>query len=188
MQKAVSSLEEVWKDIPGYEGWYQVSNLGRVKRLKKIHYSFGQKHIIEREKILNTSKTKKGYLNVVLTNDGNNKKSFRVHRLVAMVFIPNTENKNEVDHINRIRDDNRVSNLRWATARENRINSSKCTLLEYKGVVKHLSEWCKIKNKKIPTVVRRLQSGWSVEDALDNPVDTRFYKKNQEVYKHGRTN
>lgn len=170
-------MEEIWKDIPGYEGWYQVSNLGRIKRLKKIHCSFGQRHIVEREKILNTSRTKKGYLNVVLTNDGKNKKTFRVHRLVAMAFIPNIYNKPEVDHINRIRNDNRVSNLRWATGKENRMNTSKCTLLEYKGEIKHLSEWCEIKNKKIPTVVRRLQNGWSIEDALEKPIDTRFYKK-----------
>lgn len=169
--------EEIWKDILGYEDWYQVSNFGRVKRLKKVHCNHGKTNIIEREHILTPSTDRKGYQVVILSNAGGKRKHCKVHRLVAETFLQNTERKPQVDHINRVRSDNRVENLRWVTNAENQLNSKSNTLLEYKGETKHLSEWCKLKCKKLPTVVRRLQNGWSVEDALDKPIDTRFYKK-----------
>ena len=170
-------MEEVWKDIPGYEGWYQVSNLGRVKRIKKVHCNHGNRNIIEREHILTPTKDRKGYLIVILSNDGNNKKHCKVHRLVAEAFIPNIEKKPQVDHINRIKNDNRVCNLRWVTNSENQYNSTNTRLLNYKGEMIPLTILCNMKNIKRSTVLRRLKSGWSVEDAVDNPVDTRFYKK-----------
>ena len=170
-------MEEVWKDIPGYEGWYQVSNLGRVKRLKKVHCNHGKVNIVEREHILTPSMDKKGYLIVILTNNGEKKKYFKVHRLVAESFIENNQNKPQVDHINRIKDDNRVENLRWVTNSENQYNSSKTTWLNYKGELIPLTILCEMKNIKTHTVIRRLKAGWSVEDAVEKPVDTRFYKK-----------
>lgn len=98
---------EVWKDINGYEGLYQVSNLGNVKSLK-----YGK------ERILKPDVSKFGYLFVDLCKN-NICKSFRVHRLVAIVFIPNLENKEQVNHINGIKTDNMVQNLEWVTAKEN---------------------------------------------------------------------
>lgn len=99
--------EEIWKDIPGYEDYYQVSNFGRIKsfhggvsKIKKLCYSPG------------------GYVQVGLTK---NKKlsCFRIHRLVAISFLTRIEGKNEVDHINGIKIDNRVTNLRWVNKSEN---------------------------------------------------------------------
>lgn len=101
--------EEIWKDIEGYEGLYQVSNIGRVKSLN--YNRTGE------EKILKLCKVR-GYLYVGLCKDGKNK-SLKVHRLVATAFIPNPENKPNIDHINTIRTDNRVENLHWVTQREN---------------------------------------------------------------------
>lgn len=99
-------MEEIWKDIKGYEGLYQVSNLGRVKSL--FRYS----------KILKNKIGNNGYCTVCLY--GNKKPCFKlVHRLVAEAFIPNPDGKPCVDHINTVRDDNRVENLRWCTTREN---------------------------------------------------------------------
>lgn len=104
---------ENWKDIEGYEGLYQVSNIGRVKRLA------GFKCNVER--FLTGSKDKDGYILICLSKDGNAKK-YKLHRLVALHFIPNIENKPEIDHINTIKTDNRVENLKWVTRKENANN------------------------------------------------------------------
>ena len=100
---------EVWKDIEGYEGLYQISNKGRVKSL---NYNRTKK-----AKILKQSTDKKGYLHVVLKGL-KPWKSALVHRLVATAFIPNINNKPTVDHLNTIKIDNDVKNLKWATYKE----------------------------------------------------------------------
>lgn len=99
-------MEEIWKDIPGYEGLYQVSNLGNVKSLYN-----------NRLLKLCWRNTKKEYKAVYLSKK--TKKTFFVHRLVAIAFIPNPDNKPCVDHINGDRLDNRVDNLKWVTNKEN---------------------------------------------------------------------
>lgn len=170
-------MVEVWKDIEGYEGWYQVSNLGRVKRLKKVHCNHGKTNIVEREHILTPSEDRKGYLVVILSNGGKERKHIKVHRLVANAFIENNEDKPQIDHINRNKKDNRAENLRWVTNSENQFNSSKTRILNYKGREVPLTILCNEKGIQRGTVLRRLKSGWSVEDSLDVPVDTRFYKK-----------
>ena len=123
---------EEWRPIKGYEGLYEVSNLGRVKSLERtVIYIDGRKKEIK-EKIL-VGRKKKGYLIVMLCKEGNNK-NYAIHRLVAEAFIPNPDNKPQIDHINTIVDDNRVENLRWVTPKENSNNSltrshkSKCQL------------------------------------------------------------
>lgn len=109
---------EIWKDIEGYEGLYQVSNEGRVKSIERtITMSNGRPRLI-RERILKQSLQSKGYYFVILCNDSEGKHKY-VHRLVAEAFIPNLENKPCIDHINTIRTDNRVENLRWCTNKEN---------------------------------------------------------------------
>ena len=95
---------EEWKDVLGYEGLYQVSSLGNVRR-------------DGRNRKLN--KTPNGYHKMDLYKDAVCK-CFGVHRLVAINFIPNPDNKPEVDHINKNIIDNRVENLRWVTSKENK--------------------------------------------------------------------
>lgn len=108
---------EIWKDIEGYEGLYQVSDQGRVKSLQ-----YGK------ERILKPGLSKYGYLSVTLYKDGN-KKIYRVNRLVALAFIPNDdpEHKTQCNHINELTTDNRAVNLNWMTPKEN-INW--CTCIE----------------------------------------------------------
>lgn len=100
---------EIWKPIEGFPK-YKVSNLGRVKSLGFIN-NLGH---FRKGIILKPWDDGKGYLKVQL-----HKKSFRVHRLVAQEFIPNPENKPQVNHKNGIKSDNRVENLEWVTNAEN---------------------------------------------------------------------
>ena len=112
---------EIWKDIPEFEGYYQVSNKGRVKSLARRVKGPKKNGRLLKERILSLGCDNYGYCLVNLQKEGK-KKTVTVHKLVARAFIPNPENKKEVDHINTIRIDNRVENLRWATRKENAHN------------------------------------------------------------------
>ena len=106
---------EIWKDIPEYEGKYQVSNLGRVKSLQRWS---GTKYY-NREYILNNYVNKKnGYVYVYLTKN-NKGKNIRLHRLVAQAFIPNPNNYLYINHKDCDRTNNNVNNLEWCTASYN---------------------------------------------------------------------
>lgn len=98
--------EEIWKDIPEYEGIYQASNLGRIRSLKK-----------KAPRILKQCLKEDGYNRVNLYKDGKYK-NCQVHRLVALTFVPNPDNKPTVDHIDRDKTNNNIENLRWATSLE----------------------------------------------------------------------
>lgn len=114
---------EIWKDVVGYEGIYQVSNFGRVKSLEKTFWSTKNNSFsTNKEFIRKLSNTRKGYLRTGLMKDLK-QKPFLVHRLVAIAFIDNPENKPEINHINGIKTDNRVENLEWVTTKENVIHS-----------------------------------------------------------------
>jgi hypothetical protein len=108
------SGEQEWRDIEGYGGIYvgvyQVSNDGCVRRVKT-------------GRVLKPCPHSNGYLTVCLCMDGK-RETCNVHRLVAEGFVPNPDNKPEVDHIDRDKQNNRVSNLRWATRSENNINTA----------------------------------------------------------------
>ena len=100
-------MQEIWKDVVGHEGLYLVSNLGNVKTL------------LTRKKLLKPAYDKDGYLRVALTTKDNKRKNYYVHRLVLSAFVPNTENKPCVNHIDGIRDNNKLENLEWCTFSEN---------------------------------------------------------------------
>lgn len=106
-------MEEIWKDIEGYEGLYQVSNLGRVK---SFYAKNGRLSI--QSHILKPKIDKYGYLKLTLCKD-KNYKYVTVHRLVATTFIDNLENKPEVNHKDGNKLNNYVNNLEWVTGLEN---------------------------------------------------------------------
>ena len=101
---------EEWKNVKGFEGLYQISNYGRVKSLK---YNKSSKI-----KIMKVHQDKDGYIQVKLSKEAK-QYTFKVHRLVATHFLENPDLKSEVNHINEIKDDNKVTNLQWVTPKEN---------------------------------------------------------------------
>ena len=109
---------EIWKDIKGYENLYQISNMGRVKSLERIIIRCDNKTQTIKEKILKTRIGNNGYYTIILSKKGEIKK-IDIHRLIAIAFIPNPDNKPCIDHINGDRTDNRIENLRWVTQKEN---------------------------------------------------------------------
>lgn len=98
-------MEEVWKDIPNYEKYYQVSNLGRIKSIRN-------------NKILSLRKDYRGYLDILLSVNGI-KKRYKVHRLVGMAFIPNPDNLPQINHKDENKENNNVLNLEWCTNKYN---------------------------------------------------------------------
>lgn len=110
-------MDEIWKPIDGYEGKYEVSNMGRIKSLPREAWN-GHGIMVLRERILRPGINSKGYESVNLYIK-NKRENVLIHQVVAKTFIPNPEGKPCVDHINTIRRDNRVENLRWCTQKEN---------------------------------------------------------------------
>lgn len=147
----------VWKDIPGYEGLYQINNYGIVKSL---YYG--------KEKILKMSIANTGYYNVSLRNN-KNQKTAMVHKLVAICFLNHQPNgyKLVIDHINDNKLDNRVENLQIVT---NRFNSHK-TQGKYSSKFKGVS-WNKFANKWVSTI--RINSKKKYLGYFDNELDAHF--------------
>jgi hypothetical protein len=142
-------MEEIFKDIPNYEGLYQVSNLGNVKSLSREILIRSKHASIIKEKILKPSINTTGYYFVNLYKNGKIK-SFTIHKLVAITFlnhIPDGTTKIVVDHINNNSLDNRLKNLQLVSHRENLSKDKKFGSSQYVGV-----SWYKSKNKWISQI------------------------------------
>jgi hypothetical protein len=167
-------MEEVWKDIENYEGLYQVSNLGNVKRLK------GKGCVSER--LIAKSINKSGYIYRGFHNKGTYRK-FKEHRLVANAFIDNPYNKPTVNHINGIKTDNRVENLEWCTYLENKQHAIKTGLTNTKGVKNH---FCKLTEEQVLEIreigFSKTRTYLGIKYGISSNTVTKIIKK--EIWKH----
>lgn len=125
-------MPEIWKSIKDYEGLYQISNYGRVKSLEKYvkRRKCGIKYFPEI--IMKPVSDKDGYLSVTFNVDGK-AKTFKVHRLVAQAFIPNPNDKPQVNHKDGNKKNNNVDNLEWVTGKENIQHAYKTNLMNQSG-------------------------------------------------------
>ncbi len=137
-------MEEIWKDIPNYEGYYQASNLGRIKSLSRIVLRKGKYPFMSKEKVLKPALIPLGYCQIVLHKNGI-KKGKSIHSLVAESFLNHKPNGHKlvVNHKNFNREDNRVENLEIITNRENTNKKHIKSSSKYVGVYfyKRVSKW-----------------------------------------------
>lgn len=122
-------VEEIWKDIEGYEGKYQVSNLGNARSLDRYvkHNTSKTKEIFRKGQNLKPLKNHKGYLSIDIGTGKGDRKTVFIHRMVAKAFIPNPKpNKyNQINHKNGIKSDNRAVNLEWCNNSINQLHAYK---------------------------------------------------------------
>ena len=174
-------LEEVFKDCKYYEELYEVSNYGRVRNKKT-------------KRFLTQHDNGNGYLFVQLWRNNKGKREY-VHRLVALAFIPNPDNKKEVNHINSIRTDNFVENLEWVTRKENIDHASKeghrskyLVLCLQTGEVFKTTEEAAKKNGGDSGNIRRSARGYDMNKQYSVYGYTYCYLKNENYYKNLKDN
>ena len=115
-------MKEIWKPINGYEGIYEVSNLGNVRSVDRVVKQMNNGVVCNhkyRGRVLAGSAAHNGYRHIILCDKDKNRKTALVHRLVAETFIPNPDSLPEVNHLDENKLNNRVDNLEWTTHEDN---------------------------------------------------------------------
>jgi len=164
---------EIWKDIFGYEGLYQISTLGNVKRLTREYYNRGSKRTtILPELIMKKKITHQGYEEITLYKDKKTK-GWSIHRLVAITFIENPNSLECVNHINSNRQDNRKENLEWLSRLDNVRHGNKNkvkTKIKRKLTAKQLANGKRLGKEIIQytTDMEKIKSFFSITDASLN--------------------
>lgn len=184
-------MEEIWKDIKGYEGLYQISNLGRVKSLKRIVENNNRKYFTK-ERILKPIQIG-SYYGVQLSVHGKSKK-FYLHRLVCSTFIENIENKKCVNHKDGNKHNNKLENLEWCTHSENNHHSFNTNLNKNYGEnnyntiytdeqvlnIRRLYKTGKYTQRELTKIYG--MSAMTIHRIVKNKLRKRFFKwKNQKV-------
>lgn len=164
-------MNEIWKDIENYEGYYQISNFGRVRSVDRYIYNtsnFGNNKVsFYKGKIMKPSKREKGYLGICLTKQ-NKQQSFLIHRLVAKAFIQNPNNLPQVNHIDENKANNQVFNLEWCDNKYN-VNYGNCILNMSKS---------RINNMYNQKPVRCIETGAIYSNSNDAQRKTNVYARN----------
>lgn len=167
-------MQEIWKAVPGYEGKYEVSNLGRVKSLARKFYCKNGITNQVRERILKPGTDGSGYFRCALCSD---KKltTFKVHRLVARAFVSGeTKERFQVNHKDGNKKNNRSDNLEWATVSENCQHSFDIGLQKPKRGM--LNGHSKLKDSDIPKIRKMFESGMTSRQIAS------FYKMDKTIF------
>lgn len=148
-------MDELWKPIKGYEGYYEVSNKGRIRSLDRIVITSEGKKYPYKGKLIYLNLKKTGYYNVQLNKDGKGK-TYRVNRLVAEAFVynPDPESYNIVNHIDGVKTNNNAENLEWTNSSGNQQHAVDNGLQKYEGkllesILRNCREANKRKSKKV---------------------------------------
>lgn len=156
-------MKEIWKDITGYEGLYQISNTGIIRshdRLivippnPKSTYGFSY---IKKGQIIKQITDKSGYMKVLLYDKNSNRKNAFVHKLVAIEFVDNTDNLPQINHKDENKSNNCVSNLEWCTAKYN---------TNYGTCIKKRSEKQIYNNNRVKAVAKIGDNGEIIEEYI----------------------
>ena len=131
---------EIWEDIKGYKGYYQVSNKGRIKSLERIVKSKNNSFKTQSGKLLKLATDSQGY-SIVNLSKKNKQMTRTVHRLVAETFIPNPYNKNQVNHIDENKKNNNIKNLEWCSAQYNTQYSLGKKVRQISNCGKYIKTW-----------------------------------------------
>lgn len=145
--------KEVWKDVVGYEGLYEISSFGRLKRLKRTTLGKDGVEYNYPELMIKGDYDKDGYIRTTMSKN-KKKKTKKIHRLVAEAFIPNPNNYPEVNHLDETKDNNHVNNLEWITTKGNANYGTR-----NKRIAKHPNQLAKINNWKRPVRITNLKNG-----------------------------